>query len=349
MLTRYGRLGASSRMRFIQYFSMLNDNGYELTHLPLINDNMLQEMYDVGAYSKFCLLKAYIKRFYYLTKIKNYDAVWVQSEFFPFLPVFFENLFFSSHVPIFVDYDDAIFHKYDINKSLLIRRFLGHKLDVFMSNCKAVFAGNGYLADRAIKSGAELVELLPTVVDLSRYNVKAYNDSISEIKIVWIGSKMTVKYLEVVFRPLQALAKKYDFSLVVVGAELQIEGVKVSCYPWSEEVEASLIESSDIGIMPLVDSPWERGKCGYKLIQYMACGLPVVASPIGVNKEIVTEDKNGFLCETDNDWISSVGRLMESAELRFSLGKFGRKLVEEKYNTIVAGEKIIQNFCKILK
>src|SRR5690606_16069608 len=112
--------------------------------------------------------------------------------------------------------------------------------------------------------------------------------------IVWIGSPSTVRYLKNLEQSLQQLAQRISFQLRVIGGgEIVIPGVNIQSIPWSEDTEVANIAGADVGVMPLLDSPWERGKCGYKLIQYMACGLPVVASPIGVNTEIVSPSVNG--------------------------------------------------------
>jgi glycosyltransferase involved in cell wall biosynthesis len=127
------------------------------------------------------------------------------------------------------------------------------------------------------------------------------------------------------------LAASRPIELRVIGAEVSIPGVDVQCLPWKEETEAESIAQCDIGIMPLKDSPWERGKCGYKLIQYMACGLPVVASPVGVNVQIVRDGENGFLADGLQDWEIKLSQLLENSPLRSSMGNAGRARVEQEY------------------
>jgi hypothetical protein len=120
-------------------------------------------------------------------------------------------------------------------------------------------------------------------------------------------------------------------------------GIAIRCRPDAyEETEVSAIQSMDIGVMPLTDTPWARGKCGYKLIQYMACGLPVIASPVGVNKDIVEHGVNGFLAETDKEWCSAIETLLSDSELRRRMGAAGRKKVEESYSLQVWGPRVAQ-------
>lgn len=331
ILTRYGRLGASSRLRFLQYLSALNEADIEFDVFPFFSDEMLQKKYKKGSYSLIGILYAYAQRFKVLGRRKNYDLVWIEKEALPWLPSWVEKILLngSSYVQ---DFDDAWFHNYDLHRSHLVRRVLGHRLDELMAAAQLVVGGNNYLIDRASTAGAAWTEKVPTVIDLERYPVVPKNNVAGVLPIiVWIGSPSTVRYLKELAEPLASLAKMAPFKLRVIGAHLALDGVEVECLPWTEESEVAAIAECDIGVMPLIDSPWERGKCGYKLIQYMACHLPVVASPVGVNKEIVDDGCNGFLAERPKEWIDALCRLLKHPELRIRMGKEGRYRVEKNY------------------
>jgi len=139
------------------------------------------------------------------------------------------------------------------------------------------------------------------------------------------------------------LLKQNQALFRAVGAAMQPETVgSLEILPWTEDTEVSLIQNMDIGVMPLPETPWTRGKCGYKLIQYMACGLPVVASPVGVNCEIVEHGVNGFLAETNEEWRSAVETLLSDADLRRRMGAAGRKKVEDSYSLQVWGPRVAQ-------
>ena len=182
---------------------------------------------------------------------------------------------------------------------------------------------------------------LPTVIDLERYFKPQIKSKIDKIPVVvWIGSPSTVRYLQILQKPLQQLAQHIPFQLRVIGGEIDIPGVNVQCLPWSEDTEVENIASADVGVMPLLDSPWERGKCGYKLIQYMACSLPVVASPIGVNTEIVRSEVNGYLANDVNEWIAALENLLVDANLRNQMGQRGRQRVEQEYCLQVAAPSL---------
>lgn len=151
-------------------------------------------------------------------------------------------------------------------------------------------------------------------------------------RIVWIGSPSTARYLQLLREPLQALAQDQPFILRVIGGgAVDLPGVQVETVAWSEATEEADVGACDVGVMPLLDSPWEQGKCGYKLIQYMACGLPVVASGVGVNPEIVEQGDNGFLADTPAEWLDALRELLADASRRDVMGAAGRRRVEQLY------------------
>lgn len=333
VLTKYGRLGASSRMRFLQYFPFLKQQGFELTHQAFISDEMLQRRYKTKKYRLIDTLKCYWLRIRTLMSAKHVDVVWIQAESLPYFPAFIE-LFLLRNTRFVLEYDDAIFHNYDQHRLWLIRFLFGRRLDRLMNKASLVVAGNAYLAQRATDAGCTHVEIIPTVVDLARYEIKAINHETNRpLKVVWIGTPSTVKYLKQLTPVLQAVYKVQPFTLRVIGACLDDELLDIECIPWSEQAEAMDIRNADIGIMPLVDSYWERGKCGYKLIQYMACGLPVIGSAVGVNIDIIKHNDCGLLATTDRDWEEALLRLLKDSELRVTFGLKGRTAVVNHYST----------------
>ncbi|HQM46895.1 MAG TPA: glycosyltransferase family 4 protein, partial [Smithellaceae bacterium] len=160
--------------------------------------------------------------------------------------------------------------------------------------------------------------------------------------IVWIGSPSTVQYLKLIYQPLLELRKCCAFTLRIIGARIEMPGLDTEYIHWNETTEVSSIQTCQVGVMPLWDSPWERGKCGYKLIQYMACALPVVASPVGVNREIVQENVNGFLADDERQWVATLETLLGDKELSQRMGFAGRKRVEEEYCIQKTAPRLIQ-------
>ena len=331
LLTRYGRMGASSRLRSLQYVAWLEAAGMRCTVRPLFPDAMLEAKYRAGGYRPVEVLGAYGRRAWQLMRRHKFDLIWIEKEALPWLPASFERLLLRG-VPYVLDYDDAIFHNYDLHRSTWVRRLLGRRIDRLMEGASLVVAGNEYLAARACDAGAARVEVVPTVIDLGRYELRhTARRAMTPLRIVWIGSPSTVRYLAALSAPLLALTRRVAFSLRVIGGELEIPGVEVECVPWLEATEAKVLAECDVGIMPLDDSPWERGKCGYKLIQYMACALPVVASSVGVNRQMVRDGENGFLADMESSWTARLAQLLSDGALRQAMGKAGRRRVETEY------------------
>ena len=349
ILSRYHRLGASSRVRFFQYIPFLEAQGWQLDISPLLSDKYLLALYS-GKSSLTEIVKGYFKRIFALMGSKNYDLLWIEKELFPFMPAFLERLA-TGGLPYVVDYDDAIFHRYDAHRIGLVRFLLGKKIDSLMAHASLVVAGNNYLAKRATDAGASWVEIVPTVVDISKYKRKNRRTNTSgKVTIGWIGSPATAKYLLELGPVIRSVSQRFNVDFVAIGPRKdQLQDLPVKIQAWSEDKETSLIAGFDLGIMPLPDSPWERGKCGYKLIQYMACGLPVIASPIGVNKEIVRDGENGFLARNFEEWEHALERLITSQELRNKMGDAGRAMVEREYSLQVQAPRINEFFKSVIK
>ncbi|WNC23017.1 glycosyltransferase family 4 protein [Thermosynechococcus sp. PP22] len=341
-LTKYDRDGASSRYRFFQYINYLKERGFNCEILPLLNQQYLHHLY-TGDYRKYIhALKGIFNRLIKLLRLNHYNLVILEKEIFPYMPFFIEN-YFIPNVPIVVDYDDAIFHQYDQHKNKIIKSLLSSKIASIMNSATLVTAGNNYIAEYARNTGARWVEVLPTVVDLSKYTFvqNKINTELSRLKIVWIGTPKTQKYLLHIASVLTRLSQIYKIQLIAIGTHnLHLPKTEVISVPWSEETEAQDIAQCDIGIMPLPDEPWERGKCGLKLIQYMACGLPVVASPVGANLDIVQHGVHGFLASTNEEWATALETLIQNADLRTRMGLAGRRRVEQHYALQVTAPKL---------
>ena len=341
VLTRYGPLGSSSRLRMLQYLPALEAEGFRVRVSSFFEDAYLRALYGDGQRRRRDVLDAYRRRSRVLAEAGVYDLVWIEKELFPFLPGPFESRLSRLGVPYVVDYDDATFHRYDLHPSRLVRRLLGRKLVPLIRSARLVTAGNAYLAHYASHAGARSVEVVPTVVDLDRYPVAPAPEG-SEYRIGWIGSPSTTVLLSRVRRPLERLARERPVRLVTIGAgPLPEIDVPSEQHPWAEETEAALLGGIHVGIMPLDDEPWQRGKCGYKLIQYMACGKPVVASPVGVNNEIVRTDV-GYLAAGDEQWYQSLRRLGQDPGLRARMGRAGRADVERTYALQVQAPRVVR-------
>lgn len=348
LLSRYGDLGASSRVRYLQYLGDFEAKGWTVEARPLFSNAYLEALYG-GRGRWHETVRGYVRRLHVLVQARRFDILIIEKELFPFFPALFERLLVRLGIPYVVDYDDAWFHRYDLHSCGAVRSMLGQKIDVVMRNAAVVVAGNEYLAERARSAGALRIEIIPTVVDMKRYQPAASRSDGPPV-VGWIGTPKTSQYLEPLLPVFEELRSETPVRFVAVGAlEADFAGTPVETWPWSEETEVSSIQKFDIGIMPLPDSPWERGKCGYKLIQYMACGLPVVASAVGVNKEIVIPEKNGLLADTPESWARGLRVLLHaSASDRMSMGSNGRELVGEWYSREVQSARFISTVCKAM-
>lgn len=321
--------------------------------LPLFDDEYLKRKYTGSSLRYFDVIKSLFRRLVNVLTVAPHTTVLIEYELFPYLPAIFERWLGLRGCLVIVDYDDALFHQYDQHPRKLVRAFLGNKIATVMRLADLVVVGNRYLATYAEGAGARRVEILPTVIDLDRYRLleDAFVDAgdtcdrgdrgdRGDFVIGWIGSPSTAKYLRLIAPALAELCKTTNVKIRLVGSgAIDLPGVSVETVTWQNGTEVDEISRFDVGIMPLPDEPWTRGKCGFKLIQYMACGLPVVASPVGVNSEIVSDEVNGFLATTTQEWVQALVRLKDDRALRQRMGQEGRKLVEEKYCLQVSAQK----------
>jgi glycosyltransferase involved in cell wall biosynthesis len=320
----------------------LEQGDFHCSIKPLLSDSLLTKKYKSGFYGFPSMLKAYFDRFSAMWNLDSFDLVWIEKEAFPWTPYSLEAFVFRN-IPFVLDYDDAVFHGYDMHRSRIVRKVFGSRLDRLMSKATLVTAGNSYLGKRAFHAGAPWVELIPTVIDLERYSLRQSAEVHDVPLIVWIGSPSTAHYLNLLAEPLKRLAAQFSFVLRIIGAQgINLPGVPTEFVPWTEDTEVDSISSCAVGIMPLEDSPWEKGKCGYKLIQYMACSLPVVASAVGANVEIVEDGKNGYLVRSTDEWVVALRTLLESPGLRAEMGKAGRARVEENYCLQKTGPRLVE-------
>ena len=346
-LTKYTALAASTRQRFAQYAPYLRSHGIEVEIAPLLTDAYIQAL-NAGRTNRFGLPAGYLKRLAMLLKRRDYDLLWVQYELFPFLPGWFERLATRAGKPIVCDYDDAIFHTYDASGSSLVRRLLGRKLEPLLSRAAAVICGNRYIEDYASRFCPNTI-VIPTVVDTEVYVPPAPGSARAPTPLIgWLGAPSTWVFVQPVLSTVLEVANAAGTSFRAVGAgRSAVPHPGLELADWSEATEVSELQRFDIGIMPLQDHPFQRGKCGYKLIQYMACGVPVIASPVGVNSEIVVHGETGFLATTQAERAEALRRLLGDADLRRRMGQAGRRRVEELYSLQVQQPRLLDLFRSI--
>jgi len=349
LLSRYERMGQSSRLRTLQYIPYLKDHGVRTETASLFDDSYLAALNAGKARNPVTILHAYLNRLRLAPVLRRYDIIWLEKELFPWIPFVFEKRLLNGAPPIVMDIDDADFHHYDLSGNPMIRILMSSKIAGLMNLSALVTAGNDYLASYARRSGARAVEELPTVVDLARYPITGRTSGAEgTVTIGWIGAPTTAPYLNTIAPALRDIAHENSVRLVLVGSgDMAIDGVKPEIYPWTEASEVEMVSSFDIGIMPLAKTPWELGKCGYKIIQYMACSKPVVASAFGANLSIIKNGQEGFLADGIEDWIRALRQLIRDPGLRLRMGASGRRLVEQRYCTGITAPRLLNLFRNI--
>ncbi len=327
-LALYGPLAASTRYRLGQYVPGLSALGIELELHSLLDDAYLRSRFSGRRASIRGLLLAGWRRLGVLLRLRQYDAVILYGELFPLMPAWLERALLQ--IPYLYDFDDAFYLKYRTGGLGALRFALGNKSDRVIAGAAAVTAGNATLAEHARRLNPA-TRLLPTVVDAARY-VPTGTAKDDVFTVGWIGSPTTAVYLSELIAPLSRLGESGPVRFVVIGAKAPVvPNVTVVEQAWSEQSEVSLINRFDVGVMPLPDDAWARGKCAFKLIQCMACGVPVVASRVGANIDVVTPGW-GVLASNVEEWLSAFQTLRDRPELRRSMGRAGRRRIEESYS-----------------
>jgi glycosyltransferase involved in cell wall biosynthesis len=282
-------------------------------------------------------IKGFLRRIKDVVRARNYDIVFIYREAFMTGSTLFERLLKQSGAKIILDFDDAIWLPTisEVNKSLQwLKR--PEKTQDIVALCDLVIVGNSYLAGYAKKFNNN-VAVFPSTINLDYYRIPEITNRYQHDKVLigWSGSHTTIEHFETLLPVLKKLKDKYGarVQFMVYGdphynnQELEIKGVE-----WSDKTEVETIASFDIGIMPLPDNEWSLGKCGMKGIQYMGLGVPAVLSAVGMNKEIITHNQNGFLASNEHEWLNVLSNLIEDKLLRERIGLAGRKTVEERYS-----------------
>ena len=294
-LTKYGRLAASSRCRFYNYIPLFAARNISVTVAPLLSDTYVRQRLAGANIDYLDVARSYISRLATIVNAFRFDVLWIEGELLPRWPAAIERLLPLLGRRFVVDLDDAIFHTYDRHPNALVRKLLGRKIDVVLNRATTVVAGNEYLAERARQAGARRVVMVPTTVDHRAYADRKPSVH-DKLTFGWIGSPATEQYLQTIAPELEELCYSLQARLRLIGVERHsFKCPDVVLSNWSEDTELEELAACDIGLAPLSDGPWERGKCGLKAIQYMAMGIPVLAADVGVLPTIVRHGETGFV------------------------------------------------------
>jgi glycosyltransferase involved in cell wall biosynthesis len=278
-------------------------------------------------------------------RARNYDLVYILREAALLGPPVFERMLYRQRVPFVFDFDDAIFVSYrsPSNGYLSYLKFAS-KTKTICRLASHVMVGNPYLADYA-RQVNDNVTVIPTTIDTEKYRVPPPKNDSGPITIGWTGSYSTVQHLDTLRGALKKLAETEKFVLRVIGTpSYELSPIDVEAMPWRAATELEDLCAIDIGVMPLPDDNWSKGKCGLKALQFMALGIPTICSPVGVNTDIIQDNENGFLAGTEAEWVDKLTRLLRSAELRRRLGDAGRVTVEQQYSAAIQAPRVYEIF-----
>jgi glycosyltransferase involved in cell wall biosynthesis len=320
----------SQRFRVESLLSVLDESGIEYSLRPFMNEATWKVLYQNGSIGQkaFGIVLGYLKRFRtIMMEAPRYDLVFIHREAAPLGPPIFEWILKQLlGKRIVFDFDDAGNRPAALFKANWKTKYI----------CKwseKVAAGNDFLSEFAQSSGAQKVVRIPTVVDMElKYNkVKLHTEG--KVVVGWTGSHSTLKYLDMIVPVINRLQEEVDCTFLVIAdkkPDLQIKDWRY--LPWDANTEIEDLLQIDIGIMPLVADLWSEGKCGFKLIQYLALGIPAVASPVGVNKQIIDQGVNGFLAGTEEEWLDALRRMVSDFEFRQKAGRAGKEKMLQHYS-----------------
>jgi glycosyltransferase involved in cell wall biosynthesis len=331
----------SCRYRVQQFVPSLEAAGYECTVSSFSTPTLFRSLRSKGS-----LLRKTSQTFYCagrralrLAALRRFDLIFIHREAFPFLTPAFEKAILARHPNVIFSFDDAIYAGHadvsNLNHPFLYRLKYGKGCDEIIRRSQHVVVGNTVLADYARRLNPR-ISVIPTVVDCQRYTVRRADfGERGPLTIGWMGSRSTVSYLSIVEPALRRISQihgsKVQFRFFgFPGYKLDIPGFE--SLPFRLDSELQDLHSFDIGIMPLPDSEWTRGKCAFKAIQYMASGVPAIASPVGMATELIQHESNGLLAESTEQWTTGINRLITDTALRSRLALRGRRTVEENYS-----------------
>ena len=297
LLSRYERKGPSSRVRHYNFLPALERADSGVTTAPFLDNEYLERFFGGKRQRPQLLFKAYGRRLRQVLTARRYDLIWIEKEALPWLPAALERAFFGQR-PLVIDFDDPWHLRYAGHWNAVTRAVLGRKLESVAAQATVVTAGSPALGSWARASQASRVVEMPPTVDMARYPILPPPEG--PFTIGWIGTPTNINYLASIAEPLRHLHAAHGARLRLIGGgqDFSLPGVAIDHIPWREETEAQELARCHVGIMPLIDGPWEQGKCGYKLIQYMAAARPAVASPVGASTSVIVPGKTGFLAST---------------------------------------------------
>lgn len=341
------------RFRIEQWAKHLEKKEFEFKYVPFVDEQLQRILYKPGQFGRkvILIMKALARRVRLVLEVKKYDVVFLFREAALIGPAVIESRIARQGVPLVFDFDDAIWVPYisPANRYLSYLKFFNKTADICRLSTH-ITVGNRHLATYARQYNSN-VTVIPTTIDTEIYMIREFRraENGTVVKVGWTGSYSTVQHLDTLRMALRELRRQQDYRLMVIGTpNYRLESVETASYQWQAESEVRDLQQFDIGIMPLPDDEWSRGKCGLKLLQCMGVGVPTVGSPVGVNTEIIRDGVNGFIAATDQEWIEKLSLLIQRPDLRQEIGIAGRQTVEQYYSARNWAPRVGQVFKSII-
>lgn len=338
----------SQRFRFEQYYGFLGEEGAEWEARAFWSENAWRILYYKGNFLPkiLRLMHGWIKRFLLFFSLSRYDFVFVHREIDPLgLPLFPWLYAKVAGKKIIYDFDDAIWIPNASESNRAFMRFKNWNNTRYL--CKLAYkvsAGNEFLCAYAAEVNPNVV-YNPTTIDTEHLHNRIKNQDTADFTVGWTGTHSTIRYLEDIIPALEKAAQKTTFTLAVIcDKEPAFRLPFMKFIPWNKPTEIEDLLQFNIGLMPLTEDKWSNGKCGFKALQYMALGIPALVSPVGVNTKIVDHDINGFICRTEEDWVSHITRLARDRELLKRLASKTREKIEREYSVKSNRENFLSLF-----
>ena len=340
----------SQRFRFEQYLDILKENGYQLYLSSFLDLTAWGILYKPGHYFQKStkIIAGFMRRIRDLFSMSEYDFVFIHREACPIGPPIFEWVIAKVlRKKIIYDFDDAIWLPNTSGNNKIVASIKCHsKVGYICRWSHKISCGNGYLAEYAQQFNKNVV-VNPTTIDTINYHNRIKDEQTSSLIIGWTGTHSTIQYLDLIVPILQRLELKYDFTFMVISNEPPSFELKSLKYiKWRKETEIDDLLKFNIGIMPLTDDPWARGKCGFKALQYMSLGIPALVSPVGVNLTIVDDGINGMICTDAAEWEKALEKIMTDRNLIIKLSKEAQKKIENNYSVLSNSANFLSLFGK---
>jgi hypothetical protein len=319
LIVSYNPARPSFRQRISCYLDILRANGIdcEVIHYP----------------------RGSLARYKVIRRAAEFDAVYLQKKTLNCL----DAMWFRHHAKkVIFDFDDAVMYDNRHPEKKPSRRKHTKPFERTVKLAKMVIAGNPYLAEHAQRLNPN-VEILPTGLDTNAYKLKAAPKNDGKVRLVWIGSHSTLGYLEQIKSALEEIGSRFDNVVlrIICDKFIHMRNIPIEKCTWSEQTQIRDLVTSDIGLAPLPDNRFTKGKCGFKILQYNAASLPVIASPVGVNADYIQEGVTGFLAGDCSDWIQKISVLLKESELRKKMGLAASKEVQ-RWDFKVLAEQLVK-------